>query len=323
MSWRFVRNAAGRAGRVGLGRNSTWRLAGGACPVAAPAPGQDGADGQQPVLDANGRPYVAQPPQPRIDGTLGVPTSRPTASGPSTPCRCSIPSAIPTSSCRASASRPTRRAKSPRPRSRCRCPRARPTSARWICRRLAPRPPSTAARAGPGPGRRLRLRPDDARAAAPEHRPGARCSRLAGRAQARAGALRHAGLLRAPLVFLGRAQQVLCAEPRLGHDGRMPGPSAVTRSQSYRRGTLAAYQDKGAPRGAFVLAGDPVTAARPATVIPAPTSGSAGSSAGRPCRSGRSGFPDSRCALRCRPGCPGTDRATHSRAPIRNTRWLP
>ena len=42
-------------------------------PVAAPAPGQDGADGQQPVLDANGRPYVAQPPQPRIDGTLGVP----------------------------------------------------------------------------------------------------------------------------------------------------------------------------------------------------------------------------------------------------------
>ena len=76
------------------------------------------------------------------------PTSRPTASGPSTPCRCSIPSAIPTSSCRASASRPTRRAKSPRPRSRCRCPRARPTSARWICRRLAPRPPSTAARAG-------------------------------------------------------------------------------------------------------------------------------------------------------------------------------
>ena len=42
------------------------------------------------------------------------PTSRPTASGPSTPCRCSIPSAIPTSSCRASASRPTRRARSPR-----------------------------------------------------------------------------------------------------------------------------------------------------------------------------------------------------------------
>lgn len=41
-------------------------------PPAAPAPGQ--ADGtQESVLDANGKPYTAQPPQPRVDGTLGVP----------------------------------------------------------------------------------------------------------------------------------------------------------------------------------------------------------------------------------------------------------
>ena len=41
-------------------------------PQAAPAPAnQDGST--QPVLDADGKPYVAQPPQPRVDGTLGVP----------------------------------------------------------------------------------------------------------------------------------------------------------------------------------------------------------------------------------------------------------
>jgi hypothetical protein len=38
------------------------------------APKQEGdASANQPVLDANGQPYTAQPPQPRIDGTLGVP----------------------------------------------------------------------------------------------------------------------------------------------------------------------------------------------------------------------------------------------------------
>ena len=41
-------------------------------PQAAPAPGAD-EDGAQAVLDANGKPYLAQPPQPRVDGTLGVP----------------------------------------------------------------------------------------------------------------------------------------------------------------------------------------------------------------------------------------------------------
>lgn len=41
-------------------------------PQAAPAPGSDD-DGAQAVLDANGKPYLAQPPQPRVDGTLGVP----------------------------------------------------------------------------------------------------------------------------------------------------------------------------------------------------------------------------------------------------------
>ena len=247
MSWRFCSQRcwsrwARRPGAEFNLATGWWRMP--RSPRPRPA---DGADGQQPVLDANGRPYVAQPPQPRIDGTLGVPDKPADREW-----------AINTVSLFDSVSDPNvklsrerisadRRAKSPRPRSRCRCPRARPTSARWICRRLAPRPPSTAARGRAGPGRRLRLRPDDARAAAPEHRPGARCSRLAGRAQARAGALRHAGLLRAPLVFLGRAQQVLCAEPRLGHDGRMPGPSAVTRSQSYRRGTLRTKAPLGAP----------------------------------------------------------------------------
>lgn len=42
-------------------------------PQAAPPPGQDDDPSQQPVLDANGKPYLAQPPQPRVDGTLGVP----------------------------------------------------------------------------------------------------------------------------------------------------------------------------------------------------------------------------------------------------------
>ncbi len=41
-------------------------------PQAAPAPGADD-NGTQAVLDANGKPYLAQPPQPRVDGTLGVP----------------------------------------------------------------------------------------------------------------------------------------------------------------------------------------------------------------------------------------------------------
>ncbi|WP_207545741.1 hypothetical protein [Achromobacter insolitus] len=74
MSWRFlfatllIALGASAWGGIQLG---DWLVA--HAPVAAPAPGQDAAASQQPVLDANGRPYVAQPPQPRIDGTLGVP----------------------------------------------------------------------------------------------------------------------------------------------------------------------------------------------------------------------------------------------------------
>lgn len=37
-----------------------------------PAPNPVAVDAQ-PMLDANGKPYVAQPPQPGVDGTLGVP----------------------------------------------------------------------------------------------------------------------------------------------------------------------------------------------------------------------------------------------------------
>ena len=40
-------------------------------PQAAPPPGQN--ENNQERLDADGKPYVAQPPQPRVDGTLGVP----------------------------------------------------------------------------------------------------------------------------------------------------------------------------------------------------------------------------------------------------------
>jgi len=42
-------------------------------PKAAAVPNQTALASQEPILDANGRPYVAQPPQPRLDGTLGVP----------------------------------------------------------------------------------------------------------------------------------------------------------------------------------------------------------------------------------------------------------
>lgn len=73
MSWRFLFAtlliALGAAAWGGI-QFGDWLVA--HAPVAAPAPGQD-EDGSQPVLDANGRPYTAQPPQPRVDGTLGVP----------------------------------------------------------------------------------------------------------------------------------------------------------------------------------------------------------------------------------------------------------
>lgn len=74
MSWRLLiatlllALGASAWGGIQLG---DWLVA--HAPPALPAPAQDADASQQPVLDANGRPYLAQPPQPRVDGTLGVP----------------------------------------------------------------------------------------------------------------------------------------------------------------------------------------------------------------------------------------------------------
>jgi hypothetical protein len=46
-------------------------------PTAIRTPPNASHPDQEPILDADGRPYTAQPPQPRIDGTLGIP-DRPT-----------------------------------------------------------------------------------------------------------------------------------------------------------------------------------------------------------------------------------------------------
>jgi hypothetical protein len=74
MSWRLLLAtllvALGIAAWGGI-QLGDWLVA--HAPRATPAPGQGSELSQEPVLDANGRPYVAQPPQPRIDGTLGVP----------------------------------------------------------------------------------------------------------------------------------------------------------------------------------------------------------------------------------------------------------
>ena len=42
-------------------------------PVAVAAPGEAERDPDEVVLDANGKPYTQQPPQPLVNGTLGVP----------------------------------------------------------------------------------------------------------------------------------------------------------------------------------------------------------------------------------------------------------
>ncbi len=81
MSWRFLFAtllvAIGVAAWGGI-QVGDWLVA--HAPQASPAPGQEKSEwSQQPVLDANGRPYVAQPPQPRVDGTLGVPDGPPNA----------------------------------------------------------------------------------------------------------------------------------------------------------------------------------------------------------------------------------------------------
>jgi hypothetical protein len=73
MSWRFLfvtlLLALGVSAWGGV-RLGDWLVE--HSPPAAPKQ-EAGADANQPVLDANGKPYTAQPPQPRIDGTLGVP----------------------------------------------------------------------------------------------------------------------------------------------------------------------------------------------------------------------------------------------------------
>jgi len=74
MSWRvlfatlLLGLGAAAWGGIQLG---DWLVA--HAPKATAAPGQESLVSQEPILDANGKPYVAQPPQPRVDGTLGVP----------------------------------------------------------------------------------------------------------------------------------------------------------------------------------------------------------------------------------------------------------
>ncbi|MCD0505052.1 hypothetical protein [Bordetella petrii] len=74
MSWRVlfatILLALGAAAWGGI-QLGDWLVA--HAPKAAPAPGQENSASKEPILDADGRPYVAQPPQPRVDGTLGVP----------------------------------------------------------------------------------------------------------------------------------------------------------------------------------------------------------------------------------------------------------
>ena len=73
MSWRFLfvflLLAAGAAAFGGV-QVGDWLVA--HAPVAAPSPNAD-SDDNVAVLDANGKPYTAQPPQPLVNGTLGVP----------------------------------------------------------------------------------------------------------------------------------------------------------------------------------------------------------------------------------------------------------
>lgn len=78
MSWRFIFAilvlAAGASAWGGL-RLGDWLVAHG--PVA-PTPPERPELSDVPVLDANGLPYVAQPPQPLLNGQQGVPEA-PTA----------------------------------------------------------------------------------------------------------------------------------------------------------------------------------------------------------------------------------------------------
>ena len=73
MSWRIIFAAliilAGASAWAGI-RLGDWLVAHGPVP---PPVAQHPELSDVPVLDANGRPYMAQPPQPLVDGHLGVP----------------------------------------------------------------------------------------------------------------------------------------------------------------------------------------------------------------------------------------------------------
>lgn len=73
MSWRFIIAvlliAAGASAWGGL-KFGDWLVAHG---PAAVAPPNTEDTGKVAVLDANGLPYTARPPQPLVNGTLGVP----------------------------------------------------------------------------------------------------------------------------------------------------------------------------------------------------------------------------------------------------------
>ncbi len=79
MSWRLLfltlLIAVGASALAGM-QLGDWLVQ--RAPVAVPAPGEDDPDPEDTVLDANGRPYMQQPPQPLVNGTLGVP-EQPTA----------------------------------------------------------------------------------------------------------------------------------------------------------------------------------------------------------------------------------------------------
>ncbi len=71
MSWRvlfFILLIAGVAAWQGGIQLGTWLV--GQAPLSIASAPTSGASG---VLDADGKPLAPQPPQPRIDGTLGVP----------------------------------------------------------------------------------------------------------------------------------------------------------------------------------------------------------------------------------------------------------
>lgn len=74
MSWRFltlILLLAAGAAAVGGMQLGDWLVA--HAPVAAPPPNADGTEPGLTVLDAEGKPYLAQPPQPLVSGALGVP----------------------------------------------------------------------------------------------------------------------------------------------------------------------------------------------------------------------------------------------------------